>query len=156
MLQALLSLPETQRVALALRELLDASYDEIAEALDLPRTAVGTLLFRARAGFRAAYDRVSEAAPPIDCPDLVPLFAAIVDDEPRPAAWMELEHHLRACDRCQGELEGQRRARRAYALLPLLALPAGWDPVDGGAPGAGRRCRGRKCGVGCSGRGGAS
>lgn len=128
-LQALLSLPERQRVALALRELLDASYDEISEALELPRTAIGTLLFRARAGFRAAYDRVPTAAPPLDCPDLVPLFAAIVDDEPRPAAWHELEEHLRTCDRCEGDLEGQRRARRAYGLLPLLALPAGWEPA---------------------------
>jgi RNA polymerase sigma-70 factor (ECF subfamily) len=142
-LQALLSLPESQRVALALRELLDAPYDEIAEALDLPRTAVGTLLFRARAGFRAAYDRVPATAPPLDCPDLVPLFAAIVDDEPRPAAWQDLEEHLRACDRCQGDLEGQRRSRRAYALLPLLAVPAGWEPakaalaglIDGAASG---------------------
>src|SRR6478609_9614000 len=83
-LQVLLGLPETQRVALALREYLDASYDEIAEVLDLPRTAIGTLLFRARAAFRASYDRVTETSPPVDCPDLVPLFAVIIDGEPRP------------------------------------------------------------------------
>jgi RNA polymerase sigma-70 factor (ECF subfamily) len=128
-LQALLALPETQRAALALRELLDASYDEIAEALDLTRTAVGTLLFRARAGFRASYDRVSEGAPPRDCPDLVPLFASIVDDQPRPEAWQQLEAHLGDCERCKRDLEGQRGARRLFALLPLLALPAGWNPV---------------------------
>ncbi len=128
-LQVLLALPETQRVALALKEYLDASYGEIAETLGIPRTAVGTLLFRARAAFRAAYDRVTETAAPIDCPDLVPLFAAIVDNEPRPAAWNQLEQHLRDCERCQNELESQRRARRLYALIPLAALPAGWDPV---------------------------
>jgi RNA polymerase sigma-70 factor (ECF subfamily) len=128
-LQALLALPQTQRVALALREYLDASYDDIAEVLDLPRTAIGTLLFRARSGFRVAYDRVTESAPPVDCPDLLPLFASIIDGEPRPAAWLALEQHLRTCAHCQTELEQQRRARRLYALLPILALPAGWDPV---------------------------
>jgi RNA polymerase sigma-70 factor, ECF subfamily len=128
-LQALLALPATQRVALALRELLDMPYDEIADALDLPRTAVGTLLFRARAAFRAAYDRAPEVAPPPGCPDLLPLFSSIVDDEPRPAAWQELEEHLRGCERCRSDLEGQRRARRLYGLIPLLALPAGWEPV---------------------------
>jgi RNA polymerase sigma factor (sigma-70 family) len=128
-LQVLLGLPETQRVALALREYLDASYDDIAEVLDLPRTAIGTLLFRARAAFRASYDRVAASAPPQDCPDVVPLFASIVDGEPRPDSWQALEEHLRTCEACGGELESQRRARRMYALLPLLALPAGWEPV---------------------------
>jgi RNA polymerase sigma-70 factor, ECF subfamily len=128
-LQALLGLPETQRVALALREYLNATYDEIGDVLDLPRTAIGTLLFRARAGFRSVYDRVAELDPPLDCPDVVPLLSAIVDEQPRPAAWNEMEHHLRSCPRCESELSDQRRARRLYALIPLLALPAGWEPA---------------------------
>ena len=135
-LQVLLALPQPQRVALALKEYLDASYEEVAEALGIPRTAVGTLLFRARAAFRTAYDRVAETAAPVTCPDLVPLFSAIVDDEPRPAAWNQLEQHLRECERCQGELESQRRARRLYALIPLAILPAGWDPVKAALAGA--------------------
>jgi RNA polymerase sigma-70 factor (ECF subfamily) len=135
-LTALLALPQTQRVALALKEYLDASYEEIAETLGIPRTAVGTLLFRARAAFRVAYDHVAETAAPVECPDLVPLFSAIVDAEPRPAAWSQLEEHLGQCERCQGELERQRRARRLYALIPLAALPAGWDPVKAALGGA--------------------
>jgi RNA polymerase sigma-70 factor (ECF subfamily) len=129
-LRVLLGLPESQRVALALRELLDASYDDIAEVLDLPRTAVGTLLFRARSGFRSSFDRVAAASPPMECPDLVPLYSAIVDDEPRPETWQVLEEHLQACDRCGTELTEQRRARRLYALIPLLAVPAGWEPAQ--------------------------
>lgn len=128
-LQVLLGLPETQRVALALREYLNASYDEISEVLGLPRTAIGTLLFRGRAAFRTSYTRVAASSPPADCPDLVPLFASIVDGEHRPANWQALEEHLRTCEACGGELDTQRRARRMYALLPLLALPVGWEPV---------------------------
>jgi RNA polymerase sigma factor (sigma-70 family) len=135
-LQVLLGLPETQRVALALREYLGASYDEIAETLDLPRTAIGTLLFRARAAFRSSYERVAESAPPIDCPDLVPLFASIIDGEPQPGDWMTLEAHLKGCEACSGELESQRRARRMYGILPLLALPAGWEPIKSALAGA--------------------
>jgi RNA polymerase sigma-70 factor (ECF subfamily) len=135
-LQVLLGLPETQRVALALREYLGASYDEIAETLDLPRTAVGTLLFRARAAFRSSYERVAESAPPVDCPDLVPLVAAIIDGEPQPADWMTLEAHVKGCEACGGELESQRRARRMYGILPLLALPAGWEPIKSALGGA--------------------
>jgi RNA polymerase sigma-70 factor (ECF subfamily) len=128
-LQALLALPATQRAALALREFLDASYEEIAEALDIPQTAVGTLLYRARAGFRTSYDRIVETARPVDCPDIVPLFSAIIDEQPRPVAWQALERHLGTCDRCSSELTEQRRARRLYALIPLALVPAGWDPA---------------------------
>jgi RNA polymerase sigma factor (sigma-70 family) len=135
-LQVLLGLPETQRVALALREYLGASYDEIAETLDLPRTAIGTLLFRARAAFRSSYERVAESAPPVDCPDLVPLFASIIDGEPQPGDWMTLEAHLKGCEACSGELESQRRARRMYGILPLLVLPAGWEPIKSALGGA--------------------
>ena len=136
-LQALLALPESQRAALALRELLDASYEEIAEVLEIPPTAVGTLLFRARAGFRTSYDHIAETSHPVDCPDIMPLFSAIIDSQPRPAAWRDLERHLRACDRCQDELAGQRRARRLYALIPLGLLPATWNPATDAIAGIG-------------------
>jgi RNA polymerase sigma-70 factor, ECF subfamily len=127
--QVLLALPERQRVALALREYVGSSYEEIAETLRIPTTAVGTLLFRARSGFRAAYDHRVETAPPIDCPDVVPLFSQIIDRQPRPAEWRELEQHLHNCDRCQAELENQRRARRLYTLIPLVTLPSDWHPA---------------------------
>jgi hypothetical protein len=127
-LQALLALAETQRAALALREFLHASYDEITDTLGTTPTAVGTLLFRARAGFRVAFDNIEETSRPVDCPDIMPLFSTIIDSQPPPAAWNNLEEHLRACQPYQSELEGQRRARRLYALLPLAALPAAWEP----------------------------
>src|ERR1700730_2643314 len=49
---AILSLPESQRMALILRRYEDLSYEQIAEILDLSVPAVKSLLFRARTELR--------------------------------------------------------------------------------------------------------
>ena len=93
-LKALLSLPDGQRAALTLRESEGFSYDEIAAILGVSRSAVETLLFRARRGFGAAYEGLSAAAQPVGCAELAPLLAIGVDDELGAAAWKELERHI--------------------------------------------------------------
>jgi RNA polymerase sigma-70 factor (ECF subfamily) len=125
-LRALLSLPATQRAALSLREYQGLSYAEIAAMLGVSHAAVETLLFRARRGFRAAYEGFAANPGPVGCPDLAPLLSAMIDDEVEPAAWAELSAHLNACRRCRQELKRLRRGRRLRALIPLLAPPAGW------------------------------
>jgi RNA polymerase sigma-70 factor, ECF subfamily len=50
--EAILSLPESQRMALILRRYEDLSYEQIAEILDLSVPAVKSLLFRARTELR--------------------------------------------------------------------------------------------------------
>ena len=55
-LQALLALPDAQRAALTLREYQGLTYDEIGQMLGMERGAITALLYRARAGFRAAYE----------------------------------------------------------------------------------------------------
>jgi RNA polymerase sigma-70 factor (ECF subfamily) len=50
--EAILSLPETQRLALVLRRYEEFSYEEIAQALDVSLPAVKSLLFRARTELR--------------------------------------------------------------------------------------------------------
>jgi RNA polymerase sigma-70 factor (ECF subfamily) len=50
--EAILSLPENQRMALILRRYEDLSYEQIAEILDLSVPAVKSLLFRARTELR--------------------------------------------------------------------------------------------------------
>src|SRR3984893_17246898 len=50
--EAILSLPESQRMALILRRYEDLSYEQIAEILDLSVPAVKSLLFRARTEVR--------------------------------------------------------------------------------------------------------
>lgn len=51
--QAIVALPETQRMAVVLRRYEDLSYDDIAEVLELSVPAVKSLLFRARTELRA-------------------------------------------------------------------------------------------------------
>jgi RNA polymerase sigma-70 factor (ECF subfamily) len=50
--EAILSLPESQRMALILRRYEESSYEQIAEILDLSVPAVKSLLFRARTELR--------------------------------------------------------------------------------------------------------
>jgi RNA polymerase sigma-70 factor (ECF subfamily) len=51
--EAILALPETQRMALVLRRYEDLSYEQIGEILDLSVPAVKSVLFRARTELRA-------------------------------------------------------------------------------------------------------
>src|SRR5438067_1099339 len=51
--QAIMQLPETQRMALVLRRYEQLSYEEIADVLDLSVPAVKSVLFRARTEVRA-------------------------------------------------------------------------------------------------------
>jgi RNA polymerase sigma-70 factor (ECF subfamily) len=50
--QAIMQLPESQRMALVLRRYQDMSYEQIAEVLDLSVPAVKSVLFRARTELR--------------------------------------------------------------------------------------------------------
>ena len=67
-LQALLALPDAQRAALTLREYQGLTYDEIGEMLGMERAAITALLYRARAGFRAAYEGVDRPPKSVGCP----------------------------------------------------------------------------------------
>jgi RNA polymerase sigma-70 factor, ECF subfamily len=51
--EAIMELPESQRMALVLRRYEQLSYEEIAEVLDLSVPAVKSVLFRARTELRA-------------------------------------------------------------------------------------------------------
>ena len=51
--EAILQLPETQRMALVLRRYEQLSYEQIAEVLDLSVPAVKSVLFRARSELRS-------------------------------------------------------------------------------------------------------
>jgi RNA polymerase sigma-70 factor (ECF subfamily) len=128
-LRALLTLPDRQRAALTLREYEGLSYDEIATLLGVSRGAVERLLFRARRGFRDGYEGLMAGARPVGCPEFVSLLSAAADNELSTAALQDLNAHLDRCANCRRELDGLRRARQLVALMPLLATPAGWNPV---------------------------
>ena len=126
-LNALLILPDDQRIALTLREYQDLSYDEIGDLLGLNRAATTALLYRARCGFRRAYLGLMTRSAPIGCPELAPLISAMLDEELDASTWRDVEQHVSGCRRCRFELRQLRSARRLHATIPLLAPPAGWS-----------------------------
>jgi RNA polymerase sigma-70 factor, ECF subfamily len=57
--RAIERLPDPLRVALVLRYYEDLSYAEIAERMEIPKSTVGTYLFRAKAALRCCLGRAS-------------------------------------------------------------------------------------------------
>jgi RNA polymerase sigma-70 factor, ECF subfamily len=135
-LRALLTLPDAQRVALTLRESEGLPAVEIADLLGVSPNAVHMLLFRARRGFRAAYEGLGAEPQEVGCPQFRGLLAAAADEDLEVSAVGDLAAHLESCELCRRELDGLRRARRLAALLPLLATPADWNPVAAAIPAA--------------------
>jgi RNA polymerase sigma-70 factor (ECF subfamily) len=122
-------LPERQREVLALRELEELSYDEIAEIMGMSRSAVAQLVSRARIKLRdelRGSDLASVAASSPGCERALPLIAARQDgqlDDAAERAW--LAAHLGACDGCRVAQEASQEAGISYrAWLPIV--PVGW------------------------------
>jgi RNA polymerase sigma factor (sigma-70 family) len=123
-------LPERHREVLALRELEDRSYDEIAEIMDMNRNSVAQLISRARIKLRDELRGTALASIAVtssDCERALPLIAARADgqlDDAGDAAW--LESHLEGCDTCQVSQEAMEEAGASYRgwipLVPLLWL----------------------------------
>jgi RNA polymerase sigma-70 factor (ECF subfamily) len=124
-----LELPERQREVLALRELEELSYDEIAEIMDMNRNSVAQLISRARIGLRDALRGTalaSIAASSPECERALPLIALQQDgqlgDRPEDADW--LGEHLIGCDTCRLGREAMEEAGVSYrAWLPITAGP---------------------------------
>lgn len=124
-----LSLPERQREALALKELEDLSYDEIAEIMGMNRNSVAQLISRARINLRDALrgSALASIAPTSPyCERALPLIASLqdgqLDDDSEDAAW--LGDHLLACDSCRLGREAMEEAGVSYrAWLPIAAGP---------------------------------
>ncbi len=112
-------LPQRQREALALRELLGLSHQEIAAVLGIEPTAVPQLLARSRLRLRAELRDAS--APSGDCPEHDRTLRTATlrqDGEPAPAAdddW--LIDHLGHCGGC---------ARAHAAMLEASVCYRGW------------------------------
>ena len=121
-------LPPRQREALALRELEELSYDEVAEVMGMNRNSVAQLISRARINLReglrqTALGSVTAASP--QCERALPLLAMRQDDvlDDEAADW--LAEHLVGCGTCRVRLDAMDEAAVAYRLwLPLV--PALW------------------------------
>jgi hypothetical protein len=114
-------LPQRQREALALRELLGLSHPEIGQVMAIEPTAVALLLARARLRLRAELRDAPMAAG--DCPERDRTLRTVTlrqDGEPVPAAddsW--LLDHLGHCRDC---------ARAHAAMLEGSVCYRGWRP----------------------------
>lgn len=121
-------LPERQREVLALRELEELSYDEIAAIMGMNRNSVAQLISRARLNLRAelrgaALESIPAAAP--ECERALPLIARRDDGElgaGEELAW--LDSHLGRCDGCRLRREAMQEAGVSYrAWAPVAAAP---------------------------------
>ncbi|MTD43562.1 sigma-70 family RNA polymerase sigma factor [Conexibacter sp. W3-3-2] len=118
-------LPERQREVLALRELEELSYDEIAAIMDMNRNSVAQLISRARIKLRdelRGSALASVAASSADCERALPLIAMrqdgqLGDGEDRD--W--LAGHVAACATCQVSVEAMEEAGVSYrAWTPIV------------------------------------
>ena len=127
--EASLRLPEHQREALALRELEELSYDEIATIMETSPNSVAQLISRARINLHDELHGnvlASVAAPSPECERALPLIAMREDGQleaaSRDASW--LDAHLADCHRCEIGVEVMREASISYrAWAPIAATP---------------------------------
>jgi RNA polymerase sigma factor (sigma-70 family) len=114
-----------QRLALALRELEDCSYAEIAAIIGINENAVAQLISRARESLRHTLRlaQVDARDLPNDCRRLLPQLSRHRDGQLRGEPLERLLVHLDACGHCQDALEAMGEASRRYrGLLPPLLL----------------------------------
>ena len=122
-------LPERQREVLALRELEELSYDEIAAIMEMNRNSVAQLISRARVKLRdelrgTALASIAMSSP--DCERALPLIAMRDDGQLEEAsedvAW--LDAHIASCDTCRLGLDAMQEAGASYrAWAPIAAAP---------------------------------
>ena len=120
-------LPPRQREALALRELEDLSYDEVADIMGMNRNSVAQLISRARINLRDGLRHgalVSIPAASAECETALPLLALAQDgelDDATSADW--LARHLVGCATCRVRVEAMQEAGAAYRLwMPLVPV----------------------------------
>ena len=108
--QALTDLPEAQAEILVLRELEGLSYDEIGVRMSISRSAVESMLFRARRALRAEYGEISTGE---RCVRMRTVMAQTVEGVGKRSERRALIRHLHGCPGC-------RRDAFVMGLGPLL------------------------------------
>jgi RNA polymerase sigma factor (sigma-70 family) len=129
---ALAALSEDHRAVLMLREMQELSYQEIADALDMPRNTVGVLLMRSRLRFKGAFrmSHVDVDALAAECQAMLPKLSAYLDGELSSVEKESVESHLEECPLCRLALDDMREASKSYrAFVPLLPPPGMLDEV---------------------------
>jgi RNA polymerase sigma-70 factor (ECF subfamily) len=122
-------LPERQREVLALRELEELSYDDIAQIMDMNRNAVAQLISRARIKLRdelRGSALTSIAVSSEACERALPLISMRQDGQLSDEGDREwLRDHLAGCDTCRVSVDAMEEAGLSYrAWLPVV--PVAW------------------------------
>jgi RNA polymerase sigma factor (sigma-70 family) len=127
--RALRQIPVNQRAALLMRELEGRPIAEIADVLDVSRSAVETLLFRARRGVREQLEGG------LTCAEAEEAISRQLDGDLKRRDRGALRAHLRECEECAHlarSLRAQRGAIRSLGAIPLPAALA-WSKFGAGA-----------------------
>ncbi|HWI21357.1 MAG TPA: sigma-70 family RNA polymerase sigma factor [Baekduia sp.] len=124
-------LPERQREVLALRELEELSYDEIAEVMEMNRNSVAQLISRARISLRDQLrgDALASIAASTEaCATALPMIAMQQDGQLAAGADAEwLRAHLDGCDTCKVSVEAMHEAGISYrAWTPIVPAALLW------------------------------
>jgi len=128
--QAFVSLPAAQAEILVLRELEGFSYDEIGVRMGISRSAVESMLFRARRSLRDEYGEIATGE---RCRSMRAVMARIAEGVGQRRDRKGLERHLRDCVQCRRDAFGmglgsqltiepqgvRSRLSRVAAFLPL-------------------------------------
>ena len=142
---AAFSLSDSHRAILALREIEDMSYQQIADVLGMPKNTVGVLRSRARLRFKGAFRMSSVDVEKLskECQTMLPLLSAYIDGELTDEERRTVEGHLDECPLCRLALEEMTEASKSYrGLIPLIplagireAIESHLGPLGGGPAG---------------------
>jgi RNA polymerase sigma factor (sigma-70 family) len=136
--QAFSGLPRSQHEVLVLRELEGLSYEEIGTRLDLSRSAVESMLFRARRGLKDEYEEIATGE---RCRRTHALIAAVSEGVATARDRRAISRHTQLCAGCRhdaivaglgslvtgGRRHGKLRSAidKAAALVPFPFLRRG-------------------------------
>jgi RNA polymerase sigma factor (sigma-70 family) len=126
------ALAPRQRFVLALRELEDRSYAEIAELVGLKENAVAQLISRARLRLRDELRlvEVDRSKLPEECQALLPLLSSYLDGQLKGASAERTIAHVGSCEHCQKALTEMREASKLYRALVPIPFPELFGRID--------------------------
>jgi RNA polymerase sigma-70 factor (ECF subfamily) len=118
-LRALQQLTPNQRSALVMREFEGRSYAEISRIMDMPQSALETLVFRAR---RALAEALEDG---LTCEEAELALSRRLDKRLSRRESKRLKAHMRECDVCTVFEARQKRQRSLLRGLPsIIPIPA--------------------------------
>jgi RNA polymerase sigma-70 factor (ECF subfamily) len=124
MWEALAAMPPRQSLALYLKQVEGCSYDEIGRMLNCPKSAVETLLFRARQGFAKTHQQLRDD-PGTSCKLISQSMAVVMDREASQFQERAVEAHVNECRPCRLQMQAMTRGAMGYGWLPILPLGSG-------------------------------